>query len=366
MATTDKQKLSITYKNIHNRFKINGMYFNREDLRMVACSFIKEGEPHEKIVGDFLLDWLDDRETIVVYTSGSTGKPKPVEISKQYMVNSAIATGNFFDITVGNTALLCLPADYIAGKMMLVRAMILGLEIDLVKPSSHPLEELKKDYDFSAMTPMQVQHSLSELQRIKKLIVGGAPMSGTLKASLSGTACKVYESYGMTETVSHIAARRVNGRKKEEIPCFSLLPGVKTTLDDRGCLVINAPNVADGPVVTNDLAELVSKKKFRWLGRYDNIVNSGGIKLIPEQIEEKIRPVIDGRFYVKGISDDRLGEKLVLFIEEKTNPGLGEKDLRKAIMELPVLDKYEIPKEIRLVEAFGETKSGKVLRHNDL
>lgn len=366
MAMTEKKEVSITYKNIHNRFKINGRYFNREDLRIVACSFIKEGEPYEKVIGDFLLDWLDNRETIAIYTSGSTGKPKQVEIGKQYMVNSAIATGDFFNISVGDTALLCLPADYIAGKMMLVRAMILGLEIDLVKPSSNPLEKLKKAYDFSAMTPMQVQHSLPKLSQLKKLIVGGAPISGTLKAALPKTKCKIYETYGMTETVSHIAAKRVNGRKKEEDPCFTLLPGVKTSLDERGCLVINAPHVTGAPVVTNDLATLVSKKKFHWLGRYDNLINSGGIKLIPEQIEEKIRGAIDGRFYVKGIPDDKLGEKLVLFIEEKTNPGLVKEDIKKEIGTFPSLDKYEVPKEIRLVKAFRETKSGKVLRHSDL
>lgn len=368
MTGTDKQEPSITYKNIHNRFKLDGTYFGREGLRMAACSYIKEGEPYERAIGDFLLDWLDNSETITVHTSGSTGKPKPMKVSKQNMVNSALATGDFFGITVGDRALLCLPVDYIAGKMMLVRAMILGLEIDLVKPSSDPLKRMKKDYDFSAMTPMQVENSLSGLSRIKTLIVGGAPMSETLKASLPKRSCKIYETYGMTETVTHIAARKVNGRKnkKGEEPCFTLLPGIKVSLDERDCLVINAPHLSDEIITTNDLVELVSEKKFHWLGRYDNIINSGGIKLIPEQIEHKIRDGIKGRFYLKGLPDDKLGEKLVLFVEEKTNPGLTVENIRKELNGLSSLDKYEIPKEIHMVGTFEETKSGKVLRHSVL
>ncbi len=359
-------ELSITYKNIHNRFKLNGTYFSREDLSLVAYNFIKEGEPYQKVIGDFLLDWLDNRETIAVNTSGSTGKPKKIALYKQHMVNSAIATGDFFGITVGNSALSCLPADYIAGKMMLVRAMILGLEIDLVKPSSTPVEKISKEYDFVAMTPMQVQNSLPVLDCIKTLIVGGAPMSGALEARLSKTGCKVYETYGMTETVTHIAARKVSHPQSGRERCFTLVPGVEITVDDRGCLVINAPGVSDVAITTNDLVELVSEKEFRWLGRYDNLVNSGGVKLVPERIEEKIREVISGRFYVGGIPDDKLGEKLVLFIEEKTNPGLTTEEIRAKITGLKSLDKYERPKEVRLIKNFKETGSGKVLRHRDL
>ncbi|MGS2739511.1 AMP-binding protein [Sinomicrobium sp. M5D2P17] len=359
-------ELSITYKNIHNRFKLNGTYFNREELSLVAYSFIKEGEPYQKVIGDFLLDWLDKRETIAVYTSGSTGKPKKIELSKQHMVNSAIATGDFFEITVGDTALLCLPADYIAGKMMLVRAMILGLEIDVVKPLSNPLERINKDYDFVAMTPMQVKDSLSGLDHVKTLIVGGAPMSGELKTALSDTTCKVYETYGMTETVTHIAAGKVNYLKPGEKPCFTLLPGINISLDDRGCLVINAPEISNLTITTNDLVELVSEKEFRWLGRYDNLVNSGGIKLVPELIEKKIRKIIPGRFYVTGIPDDKLGEKLVLFAEEKTNPGLTAEEIQTKIGGLALLDKYETPKEVHLIKNFKETKNGKVLRHREL
>ncbi|MGS2761514.1 AMP-binding protein [Sinomicrobium sp. M5D2P9] len=363
---TNTPVLPVTYKNIHNRFKLNGTYFSREDLSLVAYDFIKEGEPYQKVIGNFLLDWLDNRETIAVYTSGSTGKPKKIELRKQHMVNSAIATGDFFGITVGDTALLCLPADYIAGKMMLVRAMILGLEIDMVKPSSNPLERTNKEYDFVAMTPMQVQNSLSGLDRIKTLIVGGAPMSVDLKRMLGKTTCEVYETYGMTETVTHIAAGKVNHLNNGEQPYFTLLPGVGISLDDRGCLVINAPDISDLTITTNDLVELVSEKEFRWLGRYDNLVNSGGVKLVPEQIEKKIKKVIPGRFYLAGIPDDELGEKLVLFVEEKTNPGLEAKEILRKISGLDLLDKYETPKEVRLLKNFKETKSGKVLRHRDL
>ncbi|SFW20394.1 O-succinylbenzoic acid--CoA ligase [Sinomicrobium oceani] len=363
---TNTAGLSITYKNIHNRFKLDGNYFSREDLSLVAYNFIKEGEPYQKAIGDFLLDWIDDKDTITAFTSGSTGNPKKIQLEKQSMVNSALATGDFFGISVGDRALLCLPVAYIAGKMMLVRAMILGLEIDLIRPVSAPLEETCNGYDFVAMTPMQVEHSVAALDRIKTLIVGGAPMSGALKAKLTETSCSVYETYGMTETVSHIAAKKITGNDGEAASCFHALPGVGISTDERGCLVIDAPEISGKQVVTNDLVELVAENTFRWLGRYDHVINSGGIKLIPEQIEEKLRSIIPGRFYVSGVKDARLGEKLVLFVEESSNPGWTAEAVEKAIRTLHSLGKYEVPKEIRLEKNFRETQNGKLLRHRDL
>ena len=216
-----------TYDKIHLRFKLNNTYYDREDLMEVAYSFIKEGEAYEQSIGDFLMDWLNDKPFMYIRTSGSTGIPKRIRIQKQAMVNSAIASGDFFNISVGDTALHCLPAAYIAGKMMLVRAMILGLEIDLVEPNLTPLKDLRKDYDFSAMIPLQVQNSLSQLHQIKKLIVGGAPLSSSMVESLQDKPTEIFETYGMTETVTHIAAKKINNyssTKEREESHFKILP----------------------------------------------------------------------------------------------------------------------------------------------
>ena len=338
----------VTYKNIHNRFKINGFHLDRNDLCEMAYSFIKEGEEFEKIVGDFILDWFDNKSYLEMNTSGTTGVPKLIRIEKQAMVNSAIATGDFFNLSPGDKALHCLPTKFIAGKMMFVRSFILGLDIDFVAPSSHPTLSKDTIYDFVAMVPLQVQNSLSALKNVKKLIVGGAKMSNVLEVQLSKIKTKVYETYGMTETISHIAAKQIGET------AFSVLPNIKISQDDRNCLVIDAPAISDEVIVTNDLVELVGEKQFVFLGRIDNIINSGGIKLIPEKIEHKLSHKIHSRFFVAGVKDADLGEKLVLIIE-------GERQtLEDDIFD--GLDKYEKPKEVFYVSKFTETENGKIKR----
>lgn len=280
------------------------------------------------------------------------------------MINSALATGKFFELPAGSTALMCLPANFIAGKMMLIRAMVLGWELDLVPPSSNPLDQVFKTYDFCAMTPFQLDNSLGRLHLIKKLIVGGGAVSSPLQKMVQGLNTRVYETFGMTETVSHIAARRLNPDKPKAKPIpFKVFPDVAISTDSRGCLVIKAPKLADDTIVTNDVVEIITFKKFLWKGRYDNVVNSGGIKLFPEEIEWKLNPIIDRRFFVTGLPDDALGQKLVLFVEADFSEELiGE--LQKDIEELETLDKYEVPKKIYLIQKFEETSNGKIHREN--
>ena len=338
----------ITYKNVNNHFKLNGFHLNRKDLCRVAYSFIKEGEEHEKSVGDFILDWFDKKSYIELNTSGTTGSPKIIQMDKQAMVNSALATGDFFDLSPGDKALHCLPTKYIAGKMMFVRGFILGLDMDFVAPTSHPLLHNETKYDFVSMVPLQAQNSLAELKNVKKMIVGGAKMSKMLEKNLSKLNVKGYETYGMTETITHIAAKKI-GEK-----AFSVLPNIKISQDDRNCLVIDAPKISEETIITNDLVELVNENEFIFLGRIDNVINSGGIKLIPEQIEEKLSGKIHSRFFVTGIQDATLGEKLALIIE-------GEKgSLDETIFD--GLDKYEKPKEVFYVSKFIETQNGKIKR----
>lgn len=340
--------MPITYHNVHPEFRLNGASLNASDLCNLAHHFIKQGADFEKPAGEFLLQWFDDKSYVAIQTSGTTGTPKIIKVEKQAMIHSALATGTFFNLTAGNTALNCLPVKYIAGKMMLVRAFVLGLDLDFVAPSSKPMEHKMKTYDFVAMVPLQIENSVEHLHQIKKLIIGGAKINSALEEKLATIECQVFETYSMTETVTHIAAKKI-GEK-----AFTVLPNVEISQDGRQCLVISAPNLNPDKIITNDIVALISDKKFIWLGRYDNVVNSGGIKLFPEQIESKISNTIAQRFFVAGIADAKLGEKLVLFIEG--NPF----DLDASVFD--ALDKYEKPKEVKFIPHFSETETGKIKR----
>ncbi|MEB3348100.1 AMP-binding protein [Aquimarina gracilis] len=353
---------------IHDKFTVNNKEVkNPENLKLIAHGFIREGEVYEQEVGHFLVDWLNDKEYIIVKTSGSTGKPKKIKVRKEHMINSAKATGKFFKIEEETTALLCLPANYIAGKMMLVRAMVLGWKIDLVPPKTNPLDTLYKQYDFCAMVPLQLDNSVNRLHLIKKLIVGGGPVSEHLKELIQGVKTKIFETYGMTETVSHIAARRVNPKKKDkrEARFFKALPNITLGTDDRNCLVIKAPQLNNETIITNDVVALKTYKKFLWKGRYDNVINSGGIKLHPEEIESKLQLLIGHRFFVTSIPDHVLGDKLILIVERDYDK-IEKLALQEGINNLKILTKFEIPKEIYFLPQFVETDNGKVQRTKTL
>ncbi|MEG0849535.1 MAG: AMP-binding protein [Flavobacterium sp.] len=343
---------NLTHKNVHNYFKLDGYHLNAADLCQIGYSFIKEGDAYERSIGEFFLDWFDHKDYIEMTTSGTTGLPKLVRLEKQAMIQSALATGDFFGLKPGDKALLCLPTQFIAGKMMLVRSLILGLELDVVVPSTEPLAYNKKQYDFVAMVPLQVQNSIGKLKNIKKLIIGGAKIDSSLEEKLLPLKTEIYETYGMTETITHIAAKRVG----ESV--FSILPNVKIEKDDRGCLVIYVSSISNEPIITNDLVDLVNENQFSFLGRFDNVINSGGVKLIPEQIEAKLAGKINSRFFVTGVPDTTLGEKLILVIE-------GEKqDFAPDFFD--VLGKFEKPKEIVFVPKFKENENGKLLRKPSL
>jgi O-succinylbenzoic acid--CoA ligase len=236
--------------------------------------------------------------------------------------------------------------------MMFVRGFILGLEIDFVAPSLSPLKKLEYDYDFCAMIPLQAQNSLKNLNRIKKIIIGGAKINPQLEKELKNIKTQVFETYGMTETITHIAAKRVGE------PYFTVFPKVMLSQDDNQCLLIKAPSISPDIIVTNDIVEMISENQFIWKGRYDNIINSGGIKLIPEQIEEKLAPFIEERFFVTAIPDKDFGDKLVLIIEGENRP------LEPQLFE--VLDKYEKPKQVFFISEFKTTATGKIIRKETL
>ncbi len=350
---------------LHPSFKFNGQNFTKKALVIYAKGLITNGQEYEIAIGEFICEWLSNELLIKVTTSGSTGVPKTLYVTKQHMMNSAKATGNFFNVLAGSKVLLCLSANYIAGKMMLVRAMVLGWRLDVVVPQANPLQGIKATYDFTAMVPMQLKNAIKEINNIKKVIIGGAPLSDSLGHQIQTKKAKIYETYGMTETVSHIAIRRVNSKKRAfEDAYFKALPNVILSTDNRGCLVVDAPLVSDGSIVTNDIVKLISPKKFKWKGRFDTIINSGGVKLYPEEIERKLQSVIKHRFIISWLSDEVLGQQLILLIEDPLL-ALKAEDIFNRIKLINTLKKYELPKQVFFLKEFKETDSGKVHREKN-
>lgn len=333
---------------IHPDFKLNGYSFTKESICELAITLIRDGEPHEQDLGNLILQWFDDEKEVSLTTSGTTGAPKEIKLSKEAMEASALATGEFFKLQPKDKALLCMSTRYIAGKMMFVRAVVLGLELDYVSPSKEPLKNTDKIYDFVAMVPLQVMHSMDRIEQCRILIIGGAKLGNEVREKLKSKSSEVYETYGMTETITHIAAKRIDEKY------FTVLPHANISKDERGCLVIEAPLVSKNLVVTNDLVDMPNDVQFCWLGRIDNVINSGGVKLVPELIEQKLADYIPYRFYVIGKEDANLGQKLVLVIEH---------DAYSLVPEaFESLEKYERPKEVLFIDKFMETPTGKILR----
>lgn len=319
----------------------------------------------------FLAEWHNDSPTVLVHTSGSTGKPKPMLVEKRRMQASARITCRFLGLHEGDTALLCMPLDYIAGKMMVVRALTCGLQLVSVPPSSHPLatshlSPFPSRIDFAAMVPLQVWNSLQvpeerhRLMHIRHLIIGGGAIDQALASQLADFPHQVWSTYGMTETLSHIALRRLNGPEASD--WYTPFDGVALSLTDEGCLVINAPAVHEGPLVTNDIAELSppatadSPRRFRILGRKDNVVCSGGIKIQIEEVERLLRPHLHVPYMITKAPDEKLGEQVVLLTESKT---VGDV-LALCRLHLP---KYWVPRRILSVDRLPLTETGKPARH---
>lgn len=330
----------------HKNFKLNNKSFTSVD-ELLVCAQGFSDEIHQ-----FLKSWFSKDDFIYVKTSGSTGVPKEIKLLKVQMMNSAFATGEYFGLLENTSALLCLPTAYIAGKMMLIRALTLGWHLDVVAASSYPLKGVEKEYDFSAMVPLQLENSLKDLHLIKTLIVGGGVVSSQLQSKLKDVFTNVFATYGMTETITHIAVKKLNNFKIEP-NFYEVLPNVAIYKDARNCLTIDAPEVSNELVFTNDIVHLISDIQFEWLGRFDTIINSGGVKLHPEKIEEKLSKIITSRFFVAGVSDEKLGQKLVLIIEGKSQ----SIDINSAN-----LSKFEIPKEVYFLSKFVETETKKIQR----
>ncbi len=313
----------------------------------------------ERKIFSFIADFLNDSDHIIQESSGTTGRPKKYRLPKKAMIHSAQQTIKFFGLHEKQTAMLCLPVDYIAGKMMIIRALLAGMQLVYAKPSSFP--EIKKAgrIDFCAMVPLQVLNLMTngfDLSHIKTLIIGGAELSPETELMLHDISTSVYETFGMAETCSHIALRKVNGAKPERF--FTTLPDISISSDQNNCLVIEASYLPH-PVVTHDIVEIIDQRHFRWLGRLDNLINSGGFKISPEIIEKTIYQKTGQHLYLVGLPDIALGLKPALV----SGKDLSDEEKQTVLTKIKdiLTNNYIIP-EIFCVPSLPATYSMKINR----
>lgn len=309
---------------------------------------------------EFLKEWNNDADKVLVHTSGSTGKPKPMWVEKRRMEASARITCRFLGLKRGDSALLCMPLDFIAGKMVVVRALVFGLRLMDVGACGHPLKDLKEPPCFAAMVPMQVYNSMQVpqeaaiLRGIKQLIIGGGAIDKGMEATLRTFPNAVWSTYGMTETLSHVALRRLNGNEASE--WYTPFDSVKVSLNAESQLVIDAPEVCPTPLTTNDIAEISADgRHFRIKGRKDNVICSGGIKMQTEEMEAALHPYMREPFMITKVKDEKFGEAVVLLTTSC------DKD---AVWQVCAehLDKYQVPRHIITVTAIPTTQTGKPAR----
>lgn len=311
---------------------------------------------------DFLREWFSDSPTLTVFTSGSTGQPKPMMVSKHKMMNSARITCDFLGLQRGDRALLCMPLKYIAGKMMVVRALVAELDLVVREPSGHPLADVTEELAFAAMVPLQVYNSLGvplerdRLSAVERLIIGGGAIDAEMESRLRPMPNRIYSTYGMTETLSHIALRRLSG--SEASSWYLPFPSVHLSLSEEGTLLIDAPLVCEETLRTHDVVELRADGRFRILGRLDNIINSGGVKIQTERVEMCLRSIISTTFALTSVPDPKFGEAIVLLVER--DPLLDVEQLRVRLHG--VLPRFEQPKHILMVDKIPLTETGKIAR----
>lgn len=347
----------------YKQIKINGEELQGSDL--IDFCHLKLKNPSTKNweipVYDFILKWLDENDEIEVKTSGSTGEAKPIFLKKEQMINSAKMTQNALKLSLGQNALLALSANYIAGKMMIVRSFVSKMNLSVVEPSGNPLININSPIDFIALVPYQLSQILKskldieKLKKINTVLIGGGNTNQSLIQSIKNFPNDIYASYGMTETCTHIALQKLNGSFANKY--FKTLPGINISLDEKSCLQIEAPHLSSETLATNDIAKIISKSEFEIKGRFDNVINSGGIKIFPEEIEAKLDGKLSGNFIISSIPHPEFGEQLVLIFESN------KADLFQSWIEIDlVLSDHEIPKQIEFLTPFSYAGNGKIDR----
>ena len=345
------------YKNIKSHF----LDLSKNDL---LTSF-------EQNTLQFIHQWLNGADSFPIRTSGSTGPAKELLLGREQMRKSAQLTGGFFSFLPGMKSLVCLNTLYIAGMMMLVRSMEYDMAMTVTEPTSDPLKSFPSDavFDFAAFVPLQLEAILQNpksstiLDRMRVVLVGGAPLSSALAEKLRDVKASIFQTYGMTETVSHIALRRVSGEKTEDF--YTVLPETVIDLDERGCLTISSPVTNDEKVITNDLAEILSPQTFRWLGRIDRVINSGGVKINLEEAERKTAEALEqaGKtlsFFLHPIDDERFGQASAFVAEAEMLKDADIAFLNQLLKAF--LHPYEIPRAFYFIREFLRTPTGKIDR----
>jgi O-succinylbenzoic acid--CoA ligase len=340
-----------------NLFFPNRVYHHKE-LLPVAHQLLDQPKEWLQEFAQVIIDWHDDRDFMTAQTSGSTGVPKTIKLSKESMTKSALKTGHYFDLPKGTHALAALPYSFIAGKMMVVRSLVLNWNYTIVPPQSNPLAYLEDEIDFAAMTPHQlstvIRESRWKLGLVKKILLGGAPVGKELMQQIQSIESEVYLGYGMTETITHIAVKRLNGIDLSEK--FTALSGVQFSTSKEGTLHIKADHL-EKEIYTTDVVELINDREFNWLGRADNVINSGGIKIHPEQVEAKISSVLDQPFFITSRESELYGQEVILLVEGNAIDTLELMDRLSR-----QLSKKQLPKDIIFVPRFEYTDTGKVKR----
>lgn len=321
---------------------------------------------NEKIAANFIKDWYSDRKAFVLQTSGSTGTPKQITIKRELLEISAQNTLNALQISKGSKALICINTKYIGGTMMLVRALHNSMDMYFRSVTSNPLQELlDEEIDLCAMVPLQLneiiqnQHSLKQLAKIKNLLIGGGTVSDRIAEHLQDIPTNVYHTYGMTETISHVALKKLNRSDKSKY--FQAVGDNTFRTNDQNQLIISGAVTESKELVTNDIVNLINPQEFEWLGRFDNVINSGGVKFFPEQIERKISIAftdnnITNQFFITAEKDDKFGEIIVLAIEGEIATNYLDDVLKST------LNRYEIPKKVYFTHEFSQTETGKINR----
>ena len=327
----------IDWRKHKNFIKLDGQQLNQSEIELMVDA--PDLEVWKRKIYEFILEWMNDSNKIDIKTSGSTGEPKVIQLEKSTMSTSAHFTGNYLKLNKDAKALLALPVDFIGGKMMIIRAFVLGLDLHIQEARS--IINTKEKYDLLALTPFQFMQSFNNdslsLDKFENIIIGGAASGVELvnKAQTLRSSC--FATYGMTETSSHIALQKLNG--KDASSNFTLIhASIRIRTDNDNCLQIEAPYLGESSITTNDVVQIIDNKTFKWLGRKDNVINSGGIKIYPEQIEARINELFNERMIIFGLDDPKLGEKVCLLIES-SDIIAGE----KIILALrPILSTYEL------------------------
>ncbi|MFT6881764.1 MAG: O-succinylbenzoic acid--CoA ligase [Marinoscillum sp.] len=339
------------------------MFINFKKWKLTTETLISEKineniiSASEKSVLRFAKDWLSSKEFIEMTTSGSTGTPKPIHLTRNQMQYSAGATLSTIDQERKfKSALLCIDPTFIGGKMLMVRAFTLNMDLTFCEPSEL-VDTIAsgQQFDLVSLVPLQIEKLLDVnpkmLEQFDTVLIGGAPMSNGLLDKLKLLSkTRFYQTYGMTETASHIALKRIDQNTRG----FKLIGDTQIKLDQRGCLAIIGTATNQEWVQTNDLANLITENEFEWIGRADNVINSGGIKVSPEIVESLLSDQLDCQYFIAGLTDERLGERVVLFVESVVDLDL----------DYSVLPAYHAPKEIIKLAAFDYTKTGKINRNS--